>query len=127
MTNDKVVEIQEFEKDNKIDRAKAFGKKHWKKFAIGGAAFIAGVVLWKVIGKTDAEDILPDGFYDITGPEPVKIDDAEFASRFLGEENLGRNCVMKFFVEDTGEFLGEEKCYESYVRDILDSAEDFNN
>lgn len=125
MTNDKVVDIQEFEKDNKIDRAKAFGKKHWKKFAIGGAAFLAGVVLWKVVGKSADDELL--GVYDITGPEPVKIDESELAGKFPWEENLGRNCVMKFFVEETGEFLGEEKCTESFVRDILDSAEDLNN
>ena len=32
----------------------------------------------------------------------------------------GRDCIMRFFVEGTEEFLGEAQCKESYVKDILD-------
>ncbi|MPM88789.1 hypothetical protein SDC9_135893 [bioreactor metagenome] len=85
-------------------------KKTWeenKKFFIA-----TGVVVGGVITAAAIQVINKDNKEEIQDNDTVK--DNEF--------DYGRDCIMTFTVEETGETLGMVKCTESYVKDWVDSG-----
>lgn len=89
----------------KLNTVKEWCGEH-KMELIAGATIVGGAILLIVAGKKLQIKKLP---------KAVENDIPVVGSSF----DYGRYCLMKFFVEDTGEFLGEVGCYESFVEDML--------
>lgn len=82
-------------------KKKSFIEKHWWKIALGGLA--AGYI---IKGKLDSVGIpVPD-----VDPEP---------------EWLGRECILKGLVKNTGEELLSVDCSEAFINDLVDITKDY--
>lgn len=116
MTDEKIFNM-EFEAEEKKNKAKEFLSRNKWKIAGGAAAIVLTVIVGKKVVKAnshkDVTDIIGFPTEEVSVIAKANKEDIPF--------DYGRDCVMKFFVEDTGEFLGEAFCTESYAKDMIDS------
>lgn len=92
-------------------------KKFWKEnkeFVIGVGVAIGGVAATMVYISNANKKLEADGQEIINGFKKAKETFEEF--------DCGRNCLMTFTDEETGEKLGTVRCTESYVQDWVDSG-----
>ena len=108
MTDEMIFE-KEFEAEEKKNKVKEFLVKNKWKIVGGTAAVVLTVIIGKKIVKK--KDAVP--FIEGTEMTIAKVNENDIPV------DSGRDCVMKFFVEETGEFLGEDYCTETFVNDIL--------
>lgn len=92
-----------------FEKTKNFVKTHKKEIAIGACCIVGAVAIGLIFHQTmkgakTAEKVAKGMLKE--APPPAL--------------DFGRDCIMKFFVEGTGEFLGEAACTETYVQDILE-------
>lgn len=99
-------------KDNAITKAREikenftdFLRDH-KKQIIGGVVAVAGGAVAIAVGKKAFDSKEAEDPYE----EPEI------------EHDFGRDCTMKFIVDETGEELGSVKCTEEYANDMIDIA-----
>ena len=91
----------------KFTKCKNWVKEH-KKVVIGpGVAIVAAGIGAVVLGK--------------------KRDDNSAEILSLDETDYGRNCTMKFVVDETQEVLGEVPCTELYAKESIDMQKEFEN
>lgn len=92
-------------------------KKFWKEnkeFVICVGVAIGGVAATMVYISNANKKLEADGQEIINGFKKAK--------EIFEEFDCGRNCLMTFTDEKTGEKLGTVRCTESYVRDWVDSG-----
>lgn len=94
---------------------KVFSKENVKKFWKENKEFVIGVGV--AIGGIAATMV-----YISNANKGDKNNNFEHAEETFEEFDYGRNCLMTFTVEETGEKLGTVRCTETYVQDWVDSG-----
>ena len=102
-------------KGNLKERVKKIWREHKTEIIIGGvtivgAAIGTGIIVskYKKSKSVNCANTL-DEILEVTAIEKEPLD-------------VGRDCLMTFTVEETGEVLGSVKCCESYVKDWVDDG-----
>ena len=92
-------------------------KKFWKEnkeIVIGVGVAIGGIAATMAYINNANKKLEADGQEIINGFKKAEETFEEF--------DYGRDCLMTFTVEETGEKLGTVRCTESYVHDWVDSG-----
>ena len=91
----------------KIEQSKIWAEEH-KTELIYGACTVGGVIVLGLIGVNRHKHGAP-AIESVSEETVEKVTD------------LGRDCIMKFFVEETGEQIGKDiLCTESFAMDMQD-------
>lgn len=101
---------------SKINKAKRKVTKFWrdnKGYILTGGAVIGAVASAIIVAKSDKDK--PKKPYSELGESTVIAFEGDYG--YKTEPEYGRDCLMTFSVEDTGEVLWKERCTESYVND----------
>lgn len=97
----------EEKKTSKVDQVKEFTKKHWKEILLGVTVIGGTVIAIKCGKKSSISDTEIQGRIEDISDELSGID-------------FGRNCILKAYVEETGEELeGSIPCTELFFREML--------
>lgn len=90
----------------KFTKCKDWIKEHKKQILIGGLSAVAVCGGAALLSKSRKEN--------------EEVDE-------LPEPDYGRDCTMKFVVDETQEVLGEVPCTELYAKEELEAYEEFKN
>lgn len=96
-----------------LENAKKFAKEHKKEIIIGTLT-VAGAIAVGFICRSVVKDARA------YKKSIARLSETVVEKLVKPKWDPGRDCVMRFFVEGTEEFLGEVQCAEAFVRNMLD-------